>query len=75
MTIRSDAACPRCDGPALHPGNCTDADGTVYPAYAELAEAWHAQGRPALSAEEVQELQEAIQAAAEGDELPGLGSL
>jgi hypothetical protein len=47
----------------LHPGTCIDADGDVYPDYSALARAWEEQGRPALTAAQVIELQEAIQTA------------
>jgi len=60
MVVRDDSACPRCGGPALHPGVCADGAGEVYPLYAELARVWQEQGRPPLSGEEVAELQESV---------------
>jgi hypothetical protein len=70
MVVRSDAACPRCGGPALHAGACTDSNGEVYPVYAALAETWSERGRPPLSADEVLEMQEAARFAASEDEGP-----
>jgi hypothetical protein len=66
--LRSAAACPRCGGPALHPGLCTDSAGDVYPLYAALAEVWLERGRPALSTEEIVEVQEAVRFAAAEEE-------
>ncbi len=68
MVVRSDAACPRCGGPALHPGVCTDTHGEVYPVYAALAEAWLERGRPTLSADEALEWQEAVRLTAPENE-------
>ncbi len=63
MVQRSNLACFRCGGPAVHPGVCADNDGDVYPAYAALAADWAEQGRPAVTVEEVIAWQEALLAA------------
>lgn len=52
--------CPLCGGPPLHPGTCVDPEGAVLPAYAELAEMWEDQGRPALTVEEMLDLEELL---------------
>jgi hypothetical protein len=54
--------CPACGGPAIHPGVCVDQDGYVLPAYAELAEMWQEQGRPVLTAEDLSDLEEMLNA-------------
>lgn len=70
MPVRSAAPCPRCGGPMLHLGVCTDSSGDVYPDYAVLAAWWVEQGRPAVTADDVVTAQDALRIGAEDDEGP-----
>jgi hypothetical protein len=69
MTVRSDSVCPRCGGPAVHPGLCVDGDGQVYPPYAALAQVWTDQVRPPLTVDEVVDIQDGLRLAEAEDEL------